>query len=166
LKAHLYELLNFLFFGPSNFWISQKLIKNDEKLKQTPPKTGSNAGVVAFAPGRWCPWRYRSCGLTWRRHWSRTGRYCVYYHPPLESMGVMSYRLLIGPFKFKCNHLNINLTVWIQIWIFLPYEIKRTKKIKKLNLIPHPRINTVWGKKISKKFKTSHLFYVSYFNFL
>jgi hypothetical protein len=32
---------------------------------------------------------------------------------------VMRYRLLIGPFKFKYNHLNANLIV------FLPFEVKK-----------------------------------------
>jgi hypothetical protein len=40
--------------------------------------------------------------------------------------------------------LNTNLIVWIQIWPVL----------------------TVWGPKNSKIFKTSSLFYVSYFDFL
>jgi hypothetical protein len=38
LEAPFHELLSFLLFGPSSFWISQKLIhKSDKKLEQTPP---------------------------------------------------------------------------------------------------------------------------------
>jgi hypothetical protein len=38
LKAPFREFLSFSLLGPSNSWVSQKLIhKSDEKLKQTPP---------------------------------------------------------------------------------------------------------------------------------
>jgi hypothetical protein len=64
----------------------------------------------------------------------------------------------------------MNLIIWIQIWSF--FTIWGQKNSKRINFILHPPINIVWGKKIlknskkSKKFKTSCLFYVSYFKFV
>jgi hypothetical protein len=80
------------------------------------------------------------------------------YRPPSP---VATWHDPIGPyfsFKFKFNHLNAKTS---------RFDSLRSKKLKtnskNSNFISHPPINIVWG---PKKFKTSHLFYVLYFNFL
>jgi hypothetical protein len=39
------------------------------------------------------------------------GRYRMHYRPPLGPVAVVRCHLLIGPFKFKFDCLNMNLTV-------------------------------------------------------